>query len=347
MKIKCIFDKTTFVALLLFISFLGYSCSNIKSSNNTNGTSNNVIINNHQNNTSNNQNNNNKEKEFREVLDTEGNIVKVPKNIKNIAAMSPAVTDIILELGFYDEITLVDYYSYQVGRSIATNDNIVKTDMLNPNIEAIVESGCDIVFISDINYIQDRFEMLKEIGITVINVPANNRLHEIGKSIEFVGRVLDREELAISIARNLNSELGKIQRMSAQVPENNKQRIFFEMEPPPNIYTFGRGVFIDDIINLIGAENAFKDQRGWIKVSEEGVIASNPDIIIAFERHGSATISTNIATRAGWQHIAAVRNNRILHMNNDGILSRPTQSIIKPIKQIAKYVYPEVYKDLE
>ncbi len=340
MKIKCIFDKTSFVALLLFVCFLGYSCSNIKNTNNANS-----INNNNTNNRNNNNNSNAKEKQFREVLDTQGNKIKVPANIKNIAAMSPAVTDIILELGFYDEITLVDYYSYQVGRSIATNNNIIKTDMLNPNIEAIVESGCDIVFISDINYIQDRFDMLKEIGITVINVPANNRLHEIGKSIEFVGRVLNREELAKSIAHNLNAELGRIQRMSAQVP-NYRQKIFFEMEPPPNIYTFGRGVFIDDIINLIGAENAFKNQKGWIKVDEESVIASNPDIIIAFERHGDS-MSANIQNRAGWQNIEAVKNGKVLHMNNDGILSRPTHSIIKPIKQIAKYVYPEVYKDLD
>ncbi len=283
-------------------------------------------------------------KNFRAVLAPDGNYIAVPKKIRAIAAMSPAVTDMILALGFYNELILVDYYSYQVGRSIATNENIIKTDMLNPNIEAIVESGCDIVFISDINYIKDRFDMLEQLGIIVINVPTNNRLHQIGESIEFVGRVLDREELAKNIALELNTELRIIKSISSNI--TNKQRLYFEMESPPNIYTFGSGVFINDIVELIGAENVFKNESAWIKVSEESVIESNPDVIIAFDRHGSAQ-TDGIKTRSGWQHIKAIQNNRVYFMNNDGILSRPTHNIVYPIREIAKYVYPNIYNNLE
>lgn len=283
--------------------------------------------------------------DYRDVLDTEGNYIKVPKNIHSIASMAPAVTDLILALGFYDQLTLVDYYSYQVGKSIATNDKIAKTDMLNPNIEAIVESGCNVVFISDINHAQDRFEMLKSLGIVVINIPMNNRLHEIGDSIMFMGRILNQEARAKSIADELNRELLNIQRLSKTVA--HQQKLYFEMESPPNIYTFGSGVYINDIINLIGAENIFENQKGWIKVSAESVIERNPDVIIAFDRHGSSSIANDINTRVGWQHIKAIENGRVLMMNNDGILSRPTHNIIKPIKEIAKYIYPDVYASLE
>ncbi len=281
---------------------------------------------------------------YRDVLDTEGNYIKVPKKISNIASMAPAITDLILALGYYEQLTLVDYYSYQVGRAIATNDNIAKTDMLNPSIEAIVESGCNVVFISDINYVIDRFEMLKSLGITVINIPMNNRLHEITDSIMFMGRILDQEVLAQSIAGELTRELANIQRLSKNVA--TQQKVYFEMEPPPNIYTFGSGVYINDIINLIGAENIFENQRNWIKVNQESVIERNPDIIIAFNMHGSS-LASDIQSRVGWQNINAVKNSRVLIMNNDGILSRPTHNIIKPIKELAKYIYPEVYSSLE
>ncbi len=282
--------------------------------------------------------------DYRKVADTDGNYILVPKKIDGIASLSPAVTDIILALGFYEQLILVDYYSYQVGRAIATNDKIIKTDMLSPSIEAIVESGCNVVFISDINYMKDRLAVLEALGITVINIPTNNRLYEIDKSIMFLGRILEAEAIAKDLSIQLNRNLRYIQDLSKNV--TRRQRVYFEMEPPPNIYTFGNGVFLNDIIDLIGAINVFEDEKGWIKVSEESVIESNPQVIIAFERHGISK-RDDMSKRAGWQHIEAIQNERVHFMNNDGILSRPTHNIIKPIVEIAKYVYPDVYANLE
>ncbi len=276
------------------------------------------------------------------IKDIEGQNIKIPNDIKKITSISPAITDIIIELGFYDKLVVVDEYSHEVDASIATNDNIVKIDMLNPNIESIINSGSNIVFISTINNNTSHFYLLEKSGITVVNIPTSTRLNEIEDSIMLVSRILNCEDKGKNIVDEMNKSLENIRAIGQTI--TNKKSLYFELQPPPNPYSFGNGVFMDDVINIIGAENIFKDKKEWIKVSEENIITLNPDIIVILNEHGTS-VADNVKKRLGWDNISAIKNDAI-YLIPGGWLSRPTHNIVSGVKILAKYVYPDEYKDL-
>ena len=39
-----------------------------------------------------------------------------------------------------------------------------------------------------------------------------------------------------------------------------KQKVYFEIGPSPNLYSFGNSTFLNEMIEIIGAENIFKDE---------------------------------------------------------------------------------------
>ena len=95
------------------------------------------------------------------------------------------------------------------------------------------------------------------------------------------------------------------------------------------------------MIELIGAENIFKSENGWIAPSAESVIDKNPDIILTNVNYIDNPIQ-EIKDREGFENINAVKNNQIYQKDKNSS-SRPSQHKIKALNEMAKAIYPDVY----
>ncbi len=71
----------------------------------------------------------------------------------------------------------------------------------------------------------------------------------------------------------------------------------------------------DDVFPQLAKEKAAKDRV----VAPEAVIAADPDVILA-SWCGKKVVPDKIRQRAGWDAIAAVRNNRIIEIKSPLIL---------------------------
>jgi len=103
----------------------------------------------------------------------------------------------------------------------------------------------------------------------------------------------------------------------------------------------GTQPFLNEMVELIGGENIFKDQKSWISPSEESVIDANPDVILTTVNYVKNP-EKEIKSRDGWDNIKAVKNNEVYYIDANSS-SRPTQNIIKALKEMAKAVYPDEY----
>ncbi len=74
----------------------------------------------------------------------------------------------------------------------------------------------------------------------------------------------------------------------------------FEIAALPNIYSFGQETFLHEMIELIGAKNAFADEESWISVSEEAAVAKNPDVILTNVSYIEDSVG-EILARTGWE----------------------------------------------
>ena len=95
------------------------------------------------------------------------------------------------------------------------------------------------------------------------------------------------------------------------------------------------------MIELIGAENIFKDENAWLAPGAESIIDKNPDVILTNVDYIDNPID-EIKTRDGFENINAVKNNQIYLIDKNSS-SRPSNHIIKALNQMAKAIYPDVY----
>jgi iron complex transport system substrate-binding protein len=106
--------------------------------------------------------------------------------------------------------------------------------------------------------------------------------------------------------------------------------------------SFGKGSFINDMISVINARNIFENDNWLVTPGAESIIERNPDVILTNVNYIDDPIG-EIKSRDGFNHITAVKENRIYQIDNDSS-SRPSTRVILALQQMAQAVYPEVYE---
>lgn len=84
-------------------------------------------------------------KEYLEVKDGEGNLVKIPTTINRIVSSAPSNTDILVGLGLANKLVAIDTYAVDIE---GIDKDIVTMDFLTPDIELILTLQPDIVIAS-------------------------------------------------------------------------------------------------------------------------------------------------------------------------------------------------------
>ena len=278
------------------------------------------------------------EEEGKTVTDRYGNEVAIPDKIEKIVSTSVSNTEILSALGVADKIVCTNTYSEGIE---GLNKDAVLMDFYNaPDVETIIGLEPDIIIAYGYNESEDPYKALKDMGIPVVYIPSSESIESIYEDIRFIAQLVGKEEKGEEIITSMKNDINEISAIGKTITD--KKTVYFETGPAPTLYSVGNNTFINEMIEIIGAENIFKDQTGWISPSEESVIDANPDIILTNVNYTSDP-TQEIKSRDGWEHVTAVKNNEVYYIDANAT-SRPTQNIIKALKEMAKAVYPDMYK---
>jgi iron complex transport system substrate-binding protein len=272
------------------------------------------------------------------IKDREGNEVTINKDINRIISSAPSNTEILMELGLSDKIIAVDKYS----PTDSLNTDITLIDFRNPDPEAIIALDPDIIIASGHNKVgsEDPFASIKEAGISVVYIPSSNSINGVYEDIRFIANIANMEEKGEKIIEIMQKEIDEVKDIAKNI--KNKKKVYFEIAPSPNIFTMGKETFQNDIIELIGGENIFSSETGWISPSGESIIEKNPNVIITNVSYTETPVE-DILNREGFSEIDAIRNKQV-YLIDANASSRPSPNIIKAIKEIAVAVYPDYYE---
>jgi iron complex transport system substrate-binding protein len=271
--------------------------------------------------------------------DREGNPIKLPAHINRIISASPQSTDILVGLGVASKIVAVDKYSFDVD-GIAKD--LPKIDSYNPDAEKILTYKPDVIIVGGMSQSQgtDPFKAIKDAGICVIYIPSSNSLQGIMDDISYLAQLTGTTGKGNAMIADMKTQIDKIKAIGSKIA--TKKKVYFELDSS-GPYSFGSGVFLDEILNDIGATNILESQKSWLKLSPEDVVADNPDVILTNDVYTQNAVSV-IKSRKGWENIAAITNNQVFSIDANSS-SRPSQNVIKAMLQIAKTIYPDQYKD--
>ena len=273
------------------------------------------------------------------VTDREGNEVTVPTKLERIITTAPSNTEILIGLGVGDKLVAVDTYSEGIE---GLSGDVPRMDLNNPDAEAIIALEPDLIIASGYNKIgtaEDPYKAIVEAGIPVVYIPSSDSIEGIYKDIEFIASLVNEDKKGEEIISDMKEKIAKYEELGKTI--KNKKKVYFEIGPAPSLFSFGKNTFLNEMLEVIGAENIFKDEDSWFAPTEEAILDANPDVILTKVDYVENP-TEEILARDGWENIKAIENGDVYYIDANSA-ARGNQNIIKALDEMAKAVYPDVY----
>jgi len=271
--------------------------------------------------------------------DRSGNPITLPETIDRILSMSPSNTEILVALGFSDKIVATDAYSENVQ---GIKPGISTFDMLYPDGEQIIDLQPDVIFVTGMSKEtigDDPFKVVSDAGICIIYIPSPNSIAGIKEDIRYIAAVMGATPKGEEIIVEMEKAITNVKKTSEAIAD--KKTVYFEIAAAPYMYSFGKGVFLHELIELAGATNFLEDRQSWTSVADETILAANPDVIFTTVDYIDNPVG-EIKSRPGWGEITAVKNGDVYYIDTDSS-NRPSHNVVKALLEIAKALYPDHY----
>ncbi|MGL5973312.1 MAG: ABC transporter substrate-binding protein [Oscillospiraceae bacterium] len=272
------------------------------------------------------------------VEDRSGQSIEVPENIETIVSLAPSITDILINLEMGNKIVGIDSYSKTVEN---VSEDVEIFDLVNPDAEKLSKLNPDVIFTTNLSLFEGEaaFNTLKKLGLTIIAIPTSDSIEAIKDDIKFIGQVTKKESNSNKIVDEMEKEISKIEKIAKTITD--KKNVYFEIAGAPNLYSFGKGVYLNEMIEIIGANNILADQNQWTSVEQEIVVKKNPDVIITNVDYVDDPVA-EILSRDGWQNVTAVKDKAVYQIDKN-TSSQPSNNVVKALSEMAKAIYPDKF----
>jgi iron complex transport system substrate-binding protein len=276
----------------------------------------------------------------REITDRSGRQVVLNGTVNRVVSTAPSNTEIITDLGMAHKLVAVDVHSANVA---GIPDGLPLLDFFYPDAEVIINLEPDIIIANGHNPTgtgEDPFRILREVGIPVVYIPMSKSIEDIYKDIAFIADLLQAQKKGEEVIDSMKARIAELSQRGARA--DAKRTVYFEISAAPEMITFGKDSFLNDMIAVIGARNIFENDNWIVNPGAESIIERNPDVILTNVIYIPDTIG-EIKSRPGFEHINAVINNRVYQIDTDSSV-RPSTRIILALRQMSSAVYPELYE---
>ncbi|EAC8103918.1 ABC transporter substrate-binding protein [Listeria monocytogenes] len=252
-----------------------------------------------------------------EVKDATGNTITLEEAPTKIVSLMPSNTEILFALDLGDKVKGVTAYDDYPKEA----QKVEKVTSTSVDTEKIIAIKPDLVLghESMLATEKDAYQLLKDAGINVFVVPDATDLKAAEKSIITVGKLTGKEKEAKEVTDSMEEQKVAIEKKAKELKTSPKVWI----EISPDLYTAGKGTFMNEMLELAGGTNVVTES-GFIPYNEEKVVELQPDIILSVYPDAKATIQK----RAAWKDIPAVKNDKIYEMDANK-LSRPGPRLLE------------------
>ena len=274
--------------------------------------------------------------------DRSGKEITLPKEATKIISLVPSTTEVIEDLGKTDQLIAVDTQSSTMMTDLK---KLPQMDMMAVDAEKLIALKPQIVYVNDINLASSEsvWKQVEDAGITVVNIPTSTSIKAIKEDVQFIADSLSEHEKGQKLIKTMDQEIDEVAKIGKTIKK--PKTVLFEVAALPDIYCFGNGTFLNEMIETIGAKNVLANEKGWLPVTEEAAIAAKPEVILTNVNYMKDP-AKEILARKNWENVPAVQNKEVFEIDNMSS-SLPNNHITKALKQMAKAVYPEEYKDLK
>ena len=251
------------------------------------------------------------------VTDMHDREITLTEPATRIVVMQPSDCEILCAIGCED--TIVGRGQY-VDYPASVQAVPVVQSGAETNVEEILALNPQVVLMNDMAQSEEQVRQLEENGVKVV-VSSATDIAGVYYAIRMIGKLMGKDENAEAVIADMQATFDEIKANS----KNEGKTVYFEVSPLQwGLWTAGKGTFMDELAEICGLTNAFADLNDWASISEEQVLARDPDYIVTITMYygEGPTPVEEIMSREGWGDLKAVKNGDILNAESNAI-SRP------------------------
>ena len=230
-----------------------------------------------------------------------------------IVSLSPAITEILFELGLGRQIVgAAEYSDYppeakQIPRVGAYGE---------PNIELILRVRPGLVISQRISPEKMKLLQNKISPVCLVLLLKIDTLAEIVESVQKIAQATGTLERGQELVSGWQKKLKELDERFGHLAEADRVRVYVEVGSNP-LRTCGPGTYLSEIIRLAGGKN-LGDATGslWPVISSETVVVWNPQVILVSGMTRPEDFKKEISSRLGWENIQAVKTGRIIELGD-------------------------------
>lgn len=267
------------------------------------------------------------------VTDMKGREITLDAPAARIVALSPSDCEILYALGAED--TLVGR-----GQYCDYPEAVLEIPAVNSgaetNLEQILALNPQVVVMTAMAQTTEQVEALEKAGVKAVVSDAQD-IAGTYEAIALLGKLVGKEAEADALITQMKDAFAAI----AEKAENTGKTVYFEVSPLEyGLWTAGKNTFMDELATICGLENAFADVEGWQGVSQEQVLARDPDYIVTISMYfgEGPTPVEEILGRKGWEGLKAVKNQQVFNADSNA-MSRPAPRLVDAAQALFDFVY--------
>lgn len=259
---------------------------------------------------------------------------------QRIVALSPSIVEIIYELGIQDQLVGVSRYAYHPPEAKHKPDvggyldlNYEKLLTLHPDCVILLEEQSQVA------------EKLEGLGIDTIIVN-HNHTRGIINSIRMIGYELGHGKKAQQVVNEIEFMLDKTTSSHRNTPSSPRVLICISRDTssshPDRVIIAGNAGYHRELVEMLGAKNAYQGPISFPSLSREKLINLNPDVIIDLvnsETWNKLGKERLLSPWRAFSMLSAVRNQRVVIIHGDEHLI-PGPRFPKTLEQFAHAIHP-------
>ncbi len=207
------------------------------------------------------------------------------------------------------------------------------------NFEQIIALEPDVVVLAKMGQREEDVKKLEDAGIITVVSDAQD-IEGVYTAIHMLGQVTGQVEEAWALVESMRASFDEIKGMAEGKAGGS---VYFEVSPLQfGLWTAGAHTYMDELANLLGLTNIFSDLEGWQAVSEEQVLARDPDYIVTTAMYFGEGLEpvAEILARPNWGGLKAVSGQKVFNADSDAI-TRPGPRLVEAARAFYSFVYGE------
>ena len=261
-----------------------------------------------------------------------------PIDSSRIVSIGGAVTETIYALGLEGRIVGVDTTSLYPPEALKRAPNVGYMRALSA--EGILSLKPSLVIAIDGSGPPAALKLVSETGVPLTMVNDDPSPDGVAAKIEAIGKMLGADEKAVTLASETRARFALVEHMRPQTPKPPRVLFILSLQNGRPMVG-GRGTAADAMIRLAGGANAAEDIEGYKPMTDEGIIAAAPDVILKMNNGNMVGAPDDIFSLPAFAATPAAANRALIAMDGLYLLGFGLRSP-DAVRELMADLYPSL-----